>query len=179
MAVVPLDDVLRRAESGDLAALEALFRAHETALYTLARRLCRTDADAEDALQDTFVEASRSLSRFRGEGSIAGWLKRICATKALMRLRRQGLEADAPPEPSARTDGAAGPPERLDLAAALERLSDTARVVVWLHDVEGHTHDEIAAALGKTASFSKSQLARAHVRLRLYLDGAPPDGGTP
>jgi len=58
---------------------------------------------------------------------------------------------------------------RMDLEAALERLGETSRAVVWLHDVEGYTHDEIAAMMGKTASFSKSQLARAHVRLRVWL----------
>jgi RNA polymerase sigma factor (sigma-70 family) len=58
---------------------------------------------------------------------------------------------------------------RMDLEAALERLSATARAVVWLHDVEGYTHEEIAAMMGKTPSFSKSQLARAHTRLRRWL----------
>jgi RNA polymerase sigma-70 factor (ECF subfamily) len=57
----------------------------------------------------------------------------------------------------------------MDLEAALERLSDTSRAVVWLHDVEGYTHDEIAQMMGKTVSFSKSQLARAHTRLRRWL----------
>ena len=57
----------------------------------------------------------------------------------------------------------------MDLESALERLSDTARAVVWLHDVEGFTHEEIATQMGKTASFSKSQLARAHQRLRGWL----------
>jgi RNA polymerase sigma-70 factor (ECF subfamily) len=58
---------------------------------------------------------------------------------------------------------------RMDLEAALERLSETSRAVVWLHDVEGYTHEEIAGMMGKTPSFSKSQLARAHHRLRRWL----------
>jgi RNA polymerase sigma-70 factor (ECF subfamily) len=58
---------------------------------------------------------------------------------------------------------------RMDLEAALERLSATSRAVVWLHDVEGYTHEEIAGMMGKTVSFSKSQLARAHTRLRHWL----------
>src|SRR2546421_12267504 len=61
-------------------------------------------------------------------------------------------------------------PAQIDLERALERLSETARAVVWLHDVEGYTHEEIAEQMGKTVSFSKSQLARAHVRLRRLLD---------
>jgi RNA polymerase sigma-70 factor (ECF subfamily) len=58
---------------------------------------------------------------------------------------------------------------QIALETALESLSPTARAVVWLHDVEGYTHREIAAAMGKTASFSKSQLARAHEKLRELL----------
>ena len=58
---------------------------------------------------------------------------------------------------------------RMDLEAALERLPETSRAVVWLHDVEGYTHEEIAKMMGKTPSFSKSQLARAHARLRRWL----------
>jgi len=58
---------------------------------------------------------------------------------------------------------------RMDLEAALERLSETSRAVVWLHDVEGYTHEEIGSMMGKTPSFSKSQLARAHARLRQWL----------
>ena len=58
---------------------------------------------------------------------------------------------------------------RMDLEAALERLSETSRAVVWLHDVEGYTHEEIAGMMGKTPSFSKSALARAHTRLRKWL----------
>ena len=65
--------------------------------------------------------------------------------------------------------GKDSPALRMDLEAALERLGDTSRAVVWLHDVEGYTHDEIANMMGKTVSFSKSQLARAHTRLRRWL----------
>ena len=58
---------------------------------------------------------------------------------------------------------------RMDLESALDRLGETSRAVVWLHDVEGYTHEEIAEMMGKTVSFSKSQLARAHLRLRRWL----------
>jgi RNA polymerase sigma-70 factor (ECF subfamily) len=60
-------------------------------------------------------------------------------------------------------------PLRMDLEAALERLPERSRAVVWLHDVEGYTHEEIAELMGMTTSFSKSQLARAHDRLRRWL----------
>jgi len=161
--------ILPLARRGDPGAQEALFRAFQGPVYALARRICRTREDAEDVLQETFLEVFRSIGRFRGDGSLWGWIRTVAASKALMRLRRNKYrDAD-----ELFDDVAVSPKEqpalRMDLEAALERLSDTARAVVWLHDVEGYTHDEIARMMGKTVSFSKSQLARAHQRLRRWL----------
>ena len=73
---------------------------------------------------------------------------------------------------------AAGSHDQIALERALDELSDTARIVVWLHDVEGHTHGEIGRMMGRTASFSKSQLARAHDRLRSLLQGSEEESET-
>lgn len=151
--------------------LEALYRQYEAAIFTLGRRLCGTDQDADDLLQETFLEVSRSLGRFRGEGSVLGWLKKICVSKALMRMRRALRFAEEPLDALEGTDLDCSYPfsGRLELEAALDQLSPTARVVVWLHDVEGYTHEEIAELLERSVSFSKSQLSRAHGRLRRWL----------
>ena len=163
------DRVLPGVKSGDPAAQEALYRAFETPVYNLARRICRTTEDAEDVLQETFLEVFRSIGSFRGEGSLWGWVRTIASSKALMRLRRNKYrEADELQDdvlPFRKEDTAL----RMDLEAALERLHPTSRAVVWLHDVEGYTHEEIAGMMQKTVSFSKSQLARAHLRLRRWL----------
>jgi RNA polymerase sigma-70 factor (ECF subfamily) len=100
-------------------------------------------------------------------------VKRIAASKALMRVRREKYrDADELPEdgPAVGINGA-DVPLQLDLEAALMQLPDTSRAVVWMHDVEGYTHEDIAEMMGKTVSFSKSQLARAHARLRGWLGG--------
>ena len=163
------DRVLPRVKAGDPAAQEAVYRAFESPVYNLARRICRTAEDAEDVLQETFLEVFRSIGSFRGEGSLWGWVRTIAASKALMRLRRNKYrETDELQDdviPIRREDTAL----RMDLEAALERLNPVSRAVVWLHDVEGYTHEEIARLMDKTASFSKSQLARAHARLRRWL----------
>jgi RNA polymerase sigma-70 factor (ECF subfamily) len=138
-------------------------------------------AQAEDLAQDVFIEVLQSIARFDGRGSFAGWVRAITVRKCLMHLRspwhrgRRWVEALATagvetelPEAAVANDG-----EALDLERALAQLGDTARVVVWLHDVEGYTHAEIGSLLGGTASLSKSQLARAHARLRELLE---PDG---
>lgn len=163
------ETVVARARTGDPAALETLYRAYEVPVYNLARRICKTAEDAEDVLQETFFEVCRSIGRYREEGSLWGWIRTIAASKALMRLRRNKYrdtdELHDEVVGSRREDTHL----RMDLEAALERLSETSRAVVWLHDVEGYTHEEIAGMMGKTPSFSKSQLARAHVRLRRWL----------
>ena len=177
---VAVDEItIARARAGDEAAMEALFRRFETPVYSLARRLTRSTHDAEDVLQETFLEVVRSIRRFRGDGSLAGWIRKIAASKALMKLRRRAGSAFEETLPEELADGGwSAPPqghaalaaaERVDLETALGRLSDAARAVIWLHDVEGYSHEEIAAMAGKTASFSKSQLARSHARLRELL----------
>ncbi len=167
--------LVSRARTGDLAALEEVYRAYEVPVYNLARRICRTAEDAEDVLQETFFEVCRSLHQYRGDGSLWGWVRTIASSKALMRLRRNKyrdtdeLEEEFHP-PQLRSDAGL----RMDLEAALERLPEISRAVVWLHDVEGYTHEEIAGMMGRTVSFSKSQLARAHTRLRRWLGELPP-----
>src|SRR3954469_1428504 len=89
-ATLSVDDLaIQRAKTGDPEALEKLFRAYEGTVYSLARRMCRTAEDAEDVLQETFFEICRSIGRFRGEegGSLTAWIKRIAASKALIKLR--------------------------------------------------------------------------------------------
>jgi RNA polymerase sigma-70 factor (ECF subfamily) len=164
------ESVVARARQGDEAALEALYRAFEAPVYNLARRICRTTEDAEDVLQETFFEVCRSIGRYREEGSLWGWIRTIAASKALMRLRRNKYrDTDELNDELVISQRKEETHLRMDLEAALERLPETSRAVVWLHDVEGYTHDEIAGMMGKTASFSKSQLARAHARLRRWL----------
>lgn len=167
------DILVARARSGDLEALEALYRAFETPVYNLARRMLRNPEDAEDVLQETFLEVVRSIHGFRGEGHLWGWIRRIAASKALMRIRREQLRrAEELDEDSVSGSAASGPGGvgmQIDLERAFEGLSETARAVVWLHDVAGYTHEEIAEMMAKTVSFSKSQLARAHARLRRAL----------
>jgi RNA polymerase sigma-70 factor (ECF subfamily) len=138
--------------------------------------------------QDVFVDVITRLHQYQGRGSFAGWVRSIAVSRCLMHLRSpwhrgqrwlagatrsiDELHQDWQAE---RRLGAAGADRAIaiDLERALARLGDDARAVVWLHDVEGYTHAEIGALFGASASFSKSQLARAHARLRdlLHVEG--------
>jgi len=166
-----------RARDGSAEAREAIFRAFEAPVRTLTRRLVPGSAQAEDLAQDVFVDVLTSLGQYEGRGSFAGWVRAITVRRCLMHLRSPWRRAlrwaraadEAGAETVLRVEPASGG-DAVDLERALARLGDTARAVVWLHDVEGYTHAEIGALLGGTASFSKSQLARAHARLRELLE---------
>jgi len=186
-AQAPDELTLQRARKGDMKALESIYRSFDTPVFTLGLRVCGRVEEAEEVLQETFLEVGRSIGGYRGEAPLGAWIKRIATSKALMRLRKQSRERETlvgtlgerdvnsldPPAPSA--GGAARTAAKVDLERALSRLPETARAVLWLHDVEGYTHEEIAELAGKTKSFSKSQLARAHARLRTIL--ASGEGG--
>ena len=125
------------------------------------------------------MEVIRSVSTFRGEAPLGMWIRRIAISKALMFLRSawhsrgQSLDDDWE-EMTFESRGLVANSGRqdqvMDLDVALASLPEISRTVVWLHDVEGFTHKEIADLMGRTESFSKSQLSRAYQRLRPLLD---------
>ena len=169
---------LERARAGEIDALEAIYRSFAPGVTTLARRLLGRLTAAEDLAQDVFVDVLTKLDQYDGRGSFAGWVRSITVTRCLMQLRspwRRGLRLVTHVGAESRSGDAEpvapeGAQLGLDLERALDRLGETARLVVWLHDVEGYTHAEIGALLGGTPSLSKSQLARAHERLRELLE---------
>jgi len=121
----------------------------------------------------------RSIGKFRGEAPLGIWMRQVACSKALMFLRsawhKRGQSLDDDWEEMmtgthVSHDNAARPEQAIDLDAALGTLPAVSRTVVWLHDVEGYTHKEIAVLLGKSESFSKSQLSRAYQKLRPMLD---------
>jgi RNA polymerase sigma-70 factor (ECF subfamily) len=123
----------------------------------------------------------RQLPQFRGEAPFGAWARQVVLRHCLMYLRspwqraRQALVAVLPGEDEARLlpDGmcAEDPPlaELIDVERALARLPELTRAIVWMHDAEGMSHEEIAAQFGRSVSFSKSQLSRAHAQLRAQL----------
>ena len=134
------------------------------------------------------------LDSFRGEAPLGAWVRQVAVTRCLMYLRspwhRARLALDRSDDYSSDRAGEGHArqeilriaiPEawsdQMDLERALATLSPTARAVVWLYDVEGYSHEEIARQFGRTVSFSKSQLARAHARLREWYE--PQKDGQP
>jgi RNA polymerase sigma-70 factor (ECF subfamily) len=164
--------MLARARAGEPAALEAFYRACARPAHTLARRIVASAA-ADDVVQDAFLDAFRGLPAYDGRAPLGIWFRTIVVRRCLMHLRSPWQRSrdliDGWLDTLEHPAGAA-PGTLVDLERALDRLPALTRLVVWLYDVEGYTHEEIAQATGRTVSFSKSQLARGRARLRGWLD---------
>jgi RNA polymerase sigma factor (sigma-70 family) len=170
-------DELAAARDGDVAARRVLFDKVAPGALGIIRRIVRQKAMAEDLLHDTLIAMFEHLPEFRGEAPFGAWVRRIAVSRCLMAFRspwhRARLTLDAWVESgTAGTFGTADEgrdSDLIDLDRALARLSPLTRTVVWLYDVEGWSHEEIAQAFDRSVSFSKSQLARGHARLRDQL----------
>lgn len=165
-------DLIQRAKAGDRQALDALYHAHAARVYSLIRRLTGDDAQAEDAAQETWLRAIRSLPAFRAESRFSTWIHRIAVNCALYGRRSaariQAREVDLYDTPAGEGDEGA-PLLRMRLQQAIDALPTRMRRVLVLHDIEGYTHEEIGALLGVTPGTSKSQLFKARAKLREQL----------
>jgi RNA polymerase sigma-70 factor, ECF subfamily len=178
-------DLLAAAAAGDSRAFEALMRRYNRMLFRTARAILRDDAEAEDALQEAYLQAYRSLGTFRAEAKLSTWLARIVANEALMRLRKQTRRADILPMQSAeapeveqvmQTDkdhapdmnAARGEMRRL-LEAQIDALPETYRSVFMLRAVEELSAEETAAVLDIPAATVRTRLFRARSLLREAL----------
>jgi RNA polymerase sigma-70 factor (ECF subfamily) len=174
-------ELAARLRAGDMQAFEEVFRQHGTRLYNVALRMLGQPADAEDALQEVFLQAFRKIGGFKGESSLGTWLYRLAINLCLDRLRSRTTSQDRRTDrldatddlPSlAGADAAAIVVNRMDLERAIAGLPDGYRAAFVLHDVEGFEHREVGAILGISEGTSRSQVHKARLRLRHLL--APP-----
>ena len=169
-------DLIHRAQRGDQAAFEALYRRHAGRVYGLCLRLTADAAEAEELAQDAFVRAWERLASFRGESAFSSWLYRLTVNvvflhrRAARRRWRRVFTTDDPEaheRPAAREESEPG--AALDLERAVAALPPGAREVFVLHDVEGYRHEDIARLSGIAVGTSKAQLFRARRLLREAL----------
>jgi RNA polymerase sigma-70 factor (ECF subfamily) len=182
--------LLRRAAAGEPAAQELLYRRLAGPAFSLIRRLIKDRATAEDLFQDALMQVFAKLPHFRGDAPFGAWVRQVLVRCCLMHLRSPWqrarlafplavLDDDGSGELDAQLAAAGRHAEAfdgvsIDVERAFNRLAAPTRAVLWLHDVEGLTHEEIAAAMGRSVSFSQSQLARGHARLRVQLQAEEP-----
>jgi RNA polymerase sigma-70 factor, ECF subfamily len=180
----PLTDeqVVTRVLAGQTTLFEILMRRHNERLYRAARAILRDESEAEDVMQQAYVNAYSHLRQFHGRSAFATWLVRIAVHEALTRVRRRGryttVDPDRPSEPELAELAVAAPdPERQAFAgelgvlleAAIDRLPDGAREVFVLRQVEGMNTQEVAEVLGVSEAVVKTRLSRARAALRRDL----------
>lgn len=166
------------AATGDRRAFERLYRLHVNRIFTLCTRMCGSRIRGEELTQDVFVRSWEKLPQFRGDAAFSTWIHRIAVNIVLTDRKNEGRdrkrlaedESDGESRPVAAAAAySPGYGDRMDLAAAIEKLPAGARRIFVLHDVEGYKHEEIAELCGITSGGSKAQLHRARMLLREAL----------
>jgi RNA polymerase sigma-70 factor (ECF subfamily) len=167
--------LVHRAQNGDQAAFEQLYRENVGRVYGLCLRIAANSARAQELTQDAFVRAWEMIGTFRGESAFSSWLYRLTVNVALTDLRskrrrtaRVMVTDDLSPYDKADSMAMSG--TAVDLENAIAALPPQARAVFVLHDVEGYRHEEIAELMGLSEGTSKSQLHRARKLLREALE---------
>jgi RNA polymerase sigma-70 factor (ECF subfamily) len=166
--------LIERARRGDASAHRALYDTHVERIYRLTYRLTGVEHLAREVTQDTFVRAFASIDGFRGDSAFGTWLHTIAVSLSLNELRRRKRErARNVSLDEALAVGKSMPYSdpllREKVMEAVNDLPEGCRTVFMMHDADGYTHQEIAAALGVTEGTSKAQLARARGKLRVAL----------
>lgn len=166
---IPVDDLtIARAKKGDRAACGRLFRDFHQPAWSVAMRLCQCRETAHEVTQEAFITAFRRLKQFRGDAPFWGWMRRVVINHAISTMRRAPkgtvVELEDHHVHEEATQERVG--HSMDLEAALAHLDEIDRAVVWLHDVEGYSHVEIARMYQQSESFSKTRLSRARAKLR-------------
>src|SRR5512147_581554 len=180
-------ELLESIRRGDRGACDQCIRQHAPGVFRLALRLMRNEAEAEDVVQETFLNAFRGIAGFDGRATLRTWLYRIAFNTAMMRLRRAGPELVPFDALTENGSGSAAVPQQLfdwrsipeqefetaELRSEMERairdLPAGLRAVFVMRELEGLSTDETAVALEVTTDVVKTRLHRARLRLREQL----------
>jgi RNA polymerase sigma-70 factor (ECF subfamily) len=176
-------DLIQRVLAGEMPAARLLYDAHVGRVHRLAMRMTANDELAQDATQDTFVRVFRNLHRFRRDAALGTWIHQV-AVSAILTAIRGRKRWDARRAEIEEADHVAQQPRDAEpdlrdrLYAAIDALPEIHRAVFVLHEIEGHSHEEIAGLLRIPSGTSKFRLSEARNRLRRALkefEGEPAD----
>lgn len=168
-------DAIQRAQNGDPVAWGRLYELHRRRVYSLCLRQTGNVSDAEDLTQDIFIHVFDKLRSFRGEAEFTSWLHTLALNFVRLHWRRQRRDAlflVSPPGEGSSLFASSGRPtqtRRLALVEALSSLTTARREAVFLHDIGGLTHNELARRIGISVIASKSRVHQAHIAMRRLL----------
>lgn len=158
----PDDALATAARDGSAAALGELYRHHADAIFATAYRLTASEADADDVLQDVFVGLPEALRKYEPRGQFGAWLPRVAVRVALMKLRAERRRREDTIESADLvTRPAPADVDRIAARDAIAALPESLRTVFMLKEIEGYSHEEIAALLKITRGASTARLFRA------------------
>jgi RNA polymerase sigma-70 factor, ECF subfamily len=172
------EQVVGRVLTGQTALFEILMRRHNERIYRVARAIVRDDSEAEDIMQQAYVNAYANLRQFAGKARFSTWLTRIAVNESLARSRRRGkyesYEDDVSNAEPFMAEQVRDNPERQAvsselralLESAIDQLPDGAREVFVLREVEGLSTADVADALDVSEDVVKTRLSRAKAALR-------------
>lgn len=175
-ATMVRDELVERCKLGDTAGYEMLYRQYAKAMYNTSLRIVNNTADAEDVLQEAFLDAFRSLNDFHYHSTFGAWLKRIVINKSInvLRKRKMNLVELDQTNAYALTDD-----EKLDeheiqykveqVKKGIEKLADGYRTVLSLYLLEGYDQEEISEILGISHNTVRTQYIRAKQKLLQIL----------
>jgi RNA polymerase sigma factor (sigma-70 family) len=163
--------LIEECRKGSRKAQFRLYNQYSKAMYNLAHRILNNREDAEDILQESFVECFRSLDSFRFESTFGAWLKKITVNKCINFIKKKKIDLVFPetlPVTVSEEDDEVSY-DTGNIIKGIELLPDGYRIILTLYLLEGYDHSEISQILGITESTSKSQYSRAKEKLRYIL----------
>lgn len=164
--------LIEECKRGSNNAQYKLYNQYSKAMYNLAYRMTRNREDAEDILQETFIDCFRNLNTFRFESTFGAWLKTILINKSINHFKKKKIDLvlhENLPETIDEEDNNETIGDTGKIFKSIEMLPDGYRVILTLYLLEGYDHMEISQILGISESTSKSQYSRAKDKLRNIL----------
>ena len=180
LAVLPQrDELIERCLKGDSLSYKQLYERYAKAMYNTCLRMLNNVAEAEDVLQESFIEAFKNLERFEYRTSFGGWLKQICINRAINQLKKRKINWVDMEQIAGYDSADELPVDEIEIALQVElvkkaimNLPDGYRTVLNLYLLEGYDHEEIAEILQVAESTTRTQYMRAKQKLLQLLKEA-------
>ena len=174
-----IDDLIKLCKQQNREAQSELFLRYKDVLFTLCLKYCKSRAEAEDHLQDSFIKIFQNINRYANKGSFEGWMKRIVINSAIDRYKKDlytvSVDEQRIAEEDTSIDSQAMSLPLNTLLEMVQELPSRYRLIFNLYELDGYSHIEIADQLGISTGTSKSNLHRAKLILKEKVLALGPD----